>query len=334
VRRMGHGRSLWFVAPGRVEIKPSTVPPLEDGDVLLRTIYSGISTGTELLAFRGELDPELAIDETIGALGGTFSYPFRYGYSCVAVVEESRSNARRGDVVFVFHPHDDLFVAPAAHVIPLGSVNAREATLYPYVETALQITLDAGPVLDDTVVVIGLGVVGALTSVLLQRAGAHVVAVEPRAARRAVAASMGVPAVEPDALPDALAAAGRPTHVPLVIESSGNPDALAGALPLLAHEGMALVASWYGTKPVTLPLGQEFHRRRLTIRSTQVSTIPARLSDRWDVDRRRRSAVAFLDELPLDRLASHEFPFEDAAEAYRALDAGEMGVVHAALRYA
>jgi threonine dehydrogenase-like Zn-dependent dehydrogenase len=189
-------------------------------------------------------------------------------------------------------------------------------------------------VLDDTVVVIGLGVVGALTSVLLQRAGAHVVAVEPRAGRRDVAASMGVPAVEPDALRDALAAAGRPRDVPLVIESSGNPDALAGALPLLAHEGTALVASWYGTKSVTLPLGQEFHRRRLTIRSTQVSTIPARLAGKWDVDRRRRSAVGLLDELPLDRLATHEFAFEDAGEAYEALARGEMGVVHAALRYA
>ena len=322
---------MWFVAPGAVEIRSSPLPPLDDGDVLLRTIYSGISTGTELLAFRGQLDPELPIDETIGSLGGTFRYPFQYGYSCVAVVEQSRSEVRRGDVVFVFHPHEDLVVAAAGNVIPLGSVDAREATLYPYVETALQITLDAGAVLDDTVVVFGLGVVGTLTSVLLQRAGARVVAVDPQADRRAVAARIGVPAAAPDDLPGAL---GDDPRVPLVIESSGNPDALGRALPLLAHEGTALVASWYGTKPVTLPLGQEFHRRRLTIRSTQVSTIPARLADRWDVDRRRRAAVALLDELPLSALATHTFAFEDAADAYRALDAAEPGLVHAALRYA
>ena len=150
--------------------------------------------------------------------------------------------------------------------------------------------------LDDTVVVFGLGVVGALTSLLLQRAGARVVAVEPRSDRRELAASIGVRAAAPDELPAAL---GGDRRVPLVIESSGNPDALGRALPLLAHEGTALVASWYGTKPVTLPLGQEFHRRRLTLRSTQVSTIPARLADRWDVERRRRAAVALLDELPL-----------------------------------
>jgi 2-desacetyl-2-hydroxyethyl bacteriochlorophyllide A dehydrogenase len=329
---MGCGRSLWFVAPRRVEIISTALSPLEDGQVRLRTYYSGISTGTELLAFRGELDPELPVDESIGALGGTFRYPFRYGYSCVAVVEESRAALRRGDVVFAFHPHEDLFVAAADDVIPLGAVNAREATLFPYVETALQITLDAGPVLDDTVVVFGLGIVGALTSLLLQRAGARVVAVEPRPDRREMAATIGVRAAAPDEMPAAFG--GELPPVPLVIESSGDPDALGRALPLLAHEGTALVASWYGTKPVTLPLGQEFHRRRLTLRSTQVSTIPARLADRWDVERRRRAAVALLDELPLGGLASHEFAFDEAAEAYEALDDGRTGLVHAALRYA
>jgi 2-desacetyl-2-hydroxyethyl bacteriochlorophyllide A dehydrogenase len=329
---MACGRSVWFVAPRRVEIRSTDLSPLEDGQVRLRTYYSGISTGTELLAFRGELDPQLPVDETIGALGGTFRYPFRYGYSCVAVVEESRSALRRGDVVFAFHPHEDLFVAAHDDVIPLGAVNAREATLFPYVETALQITLDAGHVLDDTVAVFGLGVVGALTSLLLQRAGARVVAVEPRPDRRAMAATIGVRAVAPDEMPAALG--GESPPVPLVIESSGNPEVLGQALPLLAHEGTALVASWYGTKPVTLALGHEFHRRRLTLRSTQVSTIPARLADRWDVARRRRAAVAMLDELPLGALASHEFAFEDAGEAYRALDEGRPGLVHVALRYA
>ena len=115
---MGSGRSLWFVAPGQVEIRSTTLPPLEDGQLLLRTMYSGISTGTELLAYRGELDPDLPVDETIGALGGTFRYPFRYGYSCVGVVEETRATLRRGDVVFVFHPHDDRFVADATERDP------------------------------------------------------------------------------------------------------------------------------------------------------------------------------------------------------------------------
>jgi threonine dehydrogenase-like Zn-dependent dehydrogenase len=121
--------------------------------------------------------------------------------------------------------------------------------------------------------------------------------------------------------------------VPLVLELSGSPAALAGALDMLAHEGTALVGSWYGRRPVELPLGGAFHRRRLTIRSSQVSTIPAALSAHWDLARRRRVAVALLGELPLAALATTEFGFAEAAAAYQALDSQEPGVFHVALRY-
>ena len=145
-----------------------------------------------MLAYRGELDPELAVDETIGVLGGTFRYPFRYGYSCVGVVEESRGDVGVGTRVFSFQPHQDRFVAGDADVVPLGAVDDRAATMFPLVETALQISLDAGGVLGDRVVVYGLGAVGALTCLVLQRAGADVVAVEPRASRRDRLSRLGV----------------------------------------------------------------------------------------------------------------------------------------------
>jgi threonine dehydrogenase-like Zn-dependent dehydrogenase len=121
--------------------------------------------------------------------------------------------------------------------------------------------------------------------------------------------------------------------VPLIVEVSGDPRALASALPLLAHEGTALVASWYGSKPVNLHLGAEFHRRRLTIRSTQVSTIPSRLSGRWTLKRRREHVMRLLGELPLKRFATHEFPFSRAADAFAALDRGDEDLMHAALTY-
>jgi len=121
--------------------------------------------------------------------------------------------------------------------------------------------------------------------------------------------------------------------VPLVVDATGSPPALAYALDLLAHEGEVLVCSWYGTKEVRLPLGGAFHRRRLSIRSTQVSTIPALISGRWDVARRRHAAMRLMTELPLKLLATDEVPFEHAGEAYAALDRGDQGVMHVALRY-
>ncbi len=114
---MSSGRSLWFDAPRRVDIRPSDLSPIGEGEVLVRTSFSGISAGTEMLAYRGELDPELPLDETIGALGGTFRYPFRYGYSCVGVVEASRSDLPEGALVFAFQPHQDAFVAKAGDVV-------------------------------------------------------------------------------------------------------------------------------------------------------------------------------------------------------------------------
>ena len=324
-------RALVFVGPGRVELRDVDAGEPGDGDVVVRTAYSGISAGTEMLAYRGELDPGLVLDETIASLGGTFAYPFPYGYSCAGVVESGAM--AQGTPVFAFHPHQDRFVAAGADVVPLGDVGLRQATLFPLVETALQVSLDAGSVVDEVVVVSGLGAVGLLTALLLGRAGGRVVAAEPRAWRRAAAAALGVEACPPDRMADRVAAETDGRGVALVVEASGNPEALAGALPWLAHEGTALVASWYGAKPVTLPLGAEFHRRRLSIRSTQVSTIPAHLSGRWTVPRRRRAAGRLLGELPVRALATHEFPVSEAAAAFAAIDRGEEGLLHAALWY-
>ena len=328
------GRALWFVAPRTVEIRPTSLPPLGVGQVLVRTVCSGISAGTEMLAYRGQLDAEMAVDETIGSLGGTFRYPFQYGYSCVGHVEASRSDCPIGQLVFAFHPHQDRFLITASELVGLPAMDPRTATLLPFVETALQITLDAGEVFEETVVVVGLGVVGLLTVALLQKAGAGVIAVEPQPWRRDLASTLGATAVPPDEVTAAIEAAGRPDGVALVIEASGNPDALPGALRLLAHEGTVLVASWYGVRDAVLPLGDRFHRRRLTIRSTQVSTIPAQLSSRWDRRRRQRCAVDLLASLPLDDLATHGFPFEEAAEAFAVVDAPPPGLIHAALWYA
>jgi 2-desacetyl-2-hydroxyethyl bacteriochlorophyllide A dehydrogenase len=327
------GRAVTFVAPHRVEVREQNVPEPKDGQMLVRTLYSGISAGTEMLAYRAEIDPQLALDSSIPALSGRFSYPFCYGYSCVGRVERSRAAIAAGSVVFAFHPHQDRFVVDAGDVIPLGTIDPRLGTLLPLIETALQVALDAGDVLEQPVVVIGLGAVGILTAALLARAGARVIAAEPRPWRRGAAAAFGVAAVPPDELERTVTAKTDGAGVPLVVEVTGNPAALAAALPLLAHEGTALVASWYGVRPVTLPLGGAFHRRRLTIRSTQVSTIPACLAATWTRHRRRAAAHRLLDELPVQVLATHVFPFDDAATAYAAVDRGEPGLLHAALDY-
>jgi 2-desacetyl-2-hydroxyethyl bacteriochlorophyllide A dehydrogenase len=315
-------------------LQATDVLPPVDGEVLVRTRWSGISGGTEMLAYRGELDPDSPRDETIASLGGRFEYPFAYGYSCVGEVVASRTRRiPEGMTVFGFHPHQDVFTAAATDVVGIEDVDDRVATLFPLVETALQVALDAGPRLGEPVVVSGLGPVGILVAAMLQRSGATVVGTDPRADRREAASGFGILALDVTGMDEVVDAMTAGAGVPLVVEASGHPPALAHALDLLGHEGEALVCSWYGTKAVSLPLGGAFHRRRLRIRSTQVSTIPSHLSARWDVARRREAAMDLLRELPVKLLATHEVPFERAADAYAALDRAEPGMMHVALRY-
>jgi 2-desacetyl-2-hydroxyethyl bacteriochlorophyllide A dehydrogenase len=326
-------RAVHFVAPRRVELREVEVPDPPEGHILVATEWSGISSGTELLAYRGEIDPDLPLDETLGALAGTFAYPFRYGYSAVGRVVRPAAPFQEGQRVFAFHPHQDRFVADVREVVPVDHLDPRAATLYPMVETALQVSLDAAPRLGETAVVVGLGAVGILVAALLARTGAVVLGSEPEPARRAAARAFGVRALDPDDVSEAVAAETSGQGTDLVVEASGNPGALASSLGLLAHEGTALVCSWYGTKPVALPLGAEFHRRRLALRSTQVSTLPAALTARWDRRRRAELAWRLASGLPLSVLATHAFPFEQAAEAYACADRKDDGLIHATLRY-
>ena len=328
-------RAVWFTSPESVAIRSLPLCPVEEGEVLVRSTYSGVSPGTEMLAYRGELDPDLPIDETIGALSGTFRYPFRFGYSVVGVVEQSRSSISEGTQVFAFHPHQDRFSVAAADLIPMDGFRARQATLFPLVETAFQITLDAGLEAGDRVTIMGLGPVGALTALLMARSGVDVIGVDPLPWRRAALEAVGQDGLRVVALESVRASAEAEgwTPVKVVIEASGNPDAASLGLRLLSHEGTLMVASWYGTRDVAMPLGREFHRRRLSITSTQVSTIPARLAGEWDKLRRRAAVAELMAELPLSLFATHTFPFESASEAYAAIHHQREGLVHAALAY-
>src|SRR5215468_160647 len=156
-------RALFHTAPRRVEIRELPTPRPAAGEVLVRTMCSGISGGTERLVYRGEVPADMALDDTIDALGGTFSYPFAYGYACVGEVAES------GQAVFAFHPHQDVFAARAGELIPLPPIDPASATLLPLFETASQVTRDAGTGDLDRVIVLGGGGLGLLTGMLVQR---------------------------------------------------------------------------------------------------------------------------------------------------------------------
>lgn len=316
--------SVWFPRARAVELRDEPLPATAPGEVRVRAIASAISHGTEMLVYRGEVPADLALD--LPTLRGGFDFPIKYGYASVGRVVEVGAGVESiamGALVFVHHPHQNEYVVDADLAFPLpDGVDPEAATLLANLETATNVVLDAHPHLGARVVVLGQGVVGLLVTQLLRRAGASlVVAVDPIAMRRELARRRGAhEAVAPDGALAAVRDLTGGVGADMAIEASGKPAALAAALDLVAFQGTIVVCSWYGAKPVALPLGAAFHRRRLRLVSSQVSNLDPGLAPRWDRARRLAFARSLLAEADLSRLITHRFPLAAAADAYRLVE--------------
>ena len=317
-------RALWFPERRRVDVRDETVAPPAPGEIRVRTVLSALSHGTERLVFRGEVPPDLALD--LPTLAGSFAFPIKYGYAAVGRIVDVGAGVTAfttGDLVFALHPHQTVFNIPAHLAVSMPAGIAPEAAAFTAnLETAINIVHDTPLHFGETAVVFGQGVVGLLVAQVLRLAGArHVFAVEPSPVRRTLSEGVGVRAAfAPDDAAAAILAAndGRPPDV--VVEVSGNNAALQTAIDLVADDGTVVVASWYGTKPVTLMLGGHFHRGRVRLRSSQVGQLNPDLGRRWDHARRMDTVRALLPTLKLTPLVTHHIPFAQAAEAYRLMD--------------
>ena len=328
---------VWFPRAREVELRPEAVPDVGPHDVRVRTLVSALSHGTEMLVYRGEAPSGLALD--LPTLDGSYGFPIKFGYASagrvIAAGVEVR-DVRVGDTVFVHHPHQDEYVVPAASVIRLpAGIDPERAVFFANTETAVNIMLDAHARSGDAVAIFGQGVVGLLVTQLLRRAGVTVVAVDPVSRRRELALRLGaqVAVAPPDAV-NAIRDLTRGRGADLAIEVSGNVAALQQAIDVTAFQGTIVVASWYGTKPVTLDLGGRFHRARLRLVSSQVGSVDPALAPRWDRARRTARAVSLLTELELAPLVSRRFPYTRASEAYALVDAHPDDVVQVLLTYA
>ncbi|TYT61860.1 zinc-dependent alcohol dehydrogenase [Natrialba swarupiae] len=335
-------RRLYFTAPRTVEIRSRSVPRPGPESVRVRTLVSAISAGTEGLIYRGEAPPSLPADEALEAFDGDLSFPLSYGYAAVGevvAVGEDVPDRWLGRRVFAYNRHESAFLANPEDllVVPEG-VATREAALFATLETAVTLLLDGAPLLGERVVVVGQGVVGLSTVALLAETPLEtLLTVEPREKRRRISETFGADrSVDPgrgDLRERFEAIAGDGVRADLTYELSGNPDALDDAVAVTGFDGRVLVGSWYGTKPVTADLGGRFHRDRIEIRSTQVSTIDPRLSGRWSRERRHRITWDWLRRLDLESLCTHDVPFEDAGGAYELLEERPDEVIQVLLTY-
>lgn len=312
-------QACWVTGPRQAQIRPETLAALGADEVRVRTLHSGVSRGTEGLVYRGEVPASEAQRMRAPFQVGDFPWPVKYGYVAVGVVEAGPA-ALLGRTVFCLHPHQTVFQVPASAVTPLPEgVPAARAVLAANLETAINALWDAAPRLGDRISVVGGGTVGLLLAWLAARLpGTEVQLVDPVAAREPLARALGAHFALPDE--------ARP-EADLVLHASGQPAGLATALGLAGFEATVLELSWYGSRSVALPLGEAFHARRLTLRSSQVGQVATAQRARWSHARRLRLALSLLREPLLDRLITHHADFHELPQVLARLSAGDTDTI-------
>ena len=312
----GHAKSLWCEAPGRYGLRDVELPVQGADQVLVRALHSCVSRGTERLVFKGRVPASEAERMRCPFMDGDFSFPVKYGYALVGVVDDGPPEIA-GQPCFLLHPHQTRMVVPkdALRLLPTA-LPPRRATLAANMETALNVAWDCGASMGDRVLILGAGVVGLLLARLVaQIPGAEVVVCDQDPGKRAAAEAMGAVFCEPGALTPPFDVA---------VNATGVGTALQTAIDVMGREGRIVEASWHGTAQSVLELGGAFHSQRLSLVSSQVSVIPPVRAPRWDYGRRFAAVTRLLDDPALDALFTHTVAFDDAPTALPPLmDDGE-----------
>ncbi len=322
-------RSVIFQSPGRVETVHDDASEPDGGEVLVAVELSAISAGTELLIYRGLAPPDMPLDAALPALAGSFRFPLRYGYAAAGTVTAAGRRvdpAWIGRRVFGFCPHASHFLAEPTGLVPIPEdIGWRDAVFLANMETAVTLVMDGMPAVGEHAVVFGQGVVGLLTTgVLAAFPLAALLTVEPLGSRREASLHAGAHAVFDPAqaheLMDHLSRTTGTRMADLVFELSGHPPALDAAIAAAGFGARVVVGSWYGAAPTALTLGGRFHRSRIRLIASQVSTLPPAFMARWTKSRRLNTAWDLIGRAHPSVLITHEFPVERAGEAYALLD--------------
>lgn len=319
-------RAFWTVAPGRGELREETLAAPGPDDVVVETLYSGISRGTESTVFHGRVPSEEYQRMRAPFQAGEFPGPVKYGYASVGRVVHGPTTLH-GRTVFALYPHQTHYVVPAraVHVVP-SAVPAGRAVLAANMETALNAVWDAAVAPGDRVTVVGGGTVGCLVAWLAGRiAACEVELVDVVEGRAATAVALGVAFATPSR---------AATNRDVVLHASGSSAGLDTALAVAGFESTVVELSWYGDRDVHAALGKAFHVQRLTLKSSQVGHLPADRRGRWTHTRRLATALALLADSALDVLISGESHFDDLPALMPQVTADEGGTLCHRVRYA
>ncbi len=299
-------KALWYVAPGKAELRNEPVDAPVAGMAQVRMLYSGISRGTERLVLAGKVGESEWQRMRAPMQAGNFPFPIKYGYCAVGTVTAGPETLR-GKTVFCLHPHQDVFNVPVDRltVVP-DAVPARRATLTANMETALNALWDSGAGPADRIAVVGGGIVGLLVAHLAARLpGASVTLVDVDASRAVLAHQLGARFATPN---------DAPRECDIVFHTSAVAAGLDTAITLAGEEATIVEMSWYGSGPTGVHLGGAFHSRRLKLLSSQVGKVSPGRRIRWDYARRLEAALKLLEDPRLDALVTEEVAFAEAPQ--------------------
>jgi 2-desacetyl-2-hydroxyethyl bacteriochlorophyllide A dehydrogenase len=326
MRRVGReARAFWLREAGVGELRPVSLPERDAGDVLVRTLWSGVSRGTETLVFSGRVPASQYSAMRAPFQEGDFPAPVKYGYLNVGVVEDGPDELL-GRTVFCLYPHQTRYVVPADAVLPVPEdVPPRRAVLAGTVETAVNALWDAPPLIGDRVCVVGAGMVGCCVARLAGRLpGVQVTLVDVDPARAEQARALGVAFATPD---------DAPREQDLVFHASATAAGLQRCLELLRPDGTVVEMSWYGDAQVPVPLGGAFHSQRLTIRASQVGAVPPGRRASRSLAERRAVALELLRDAAFDTLLTGSSPFEELPEVLARLADGRLAALCHTISY-
>ncbi len=331
-------QQLWFTAPQQVEVREQQLSAPAAGEVLVQTLCSAISAGTELLVYRGQLPADISLDATLVNLQQSTAYPLQYGYASVGrVVALGREvdASWRDALVFAFQPHASHFLTTPANLIRVPDGIEPEAALFlANMETAVNLVQDGQPAIGEKVVVLGQGIVGVLLLQLLQQFPlAQLAAVDALADRRQRALAIGANTVaDPTAVAELQHALSN-NGADLVYEVSGVPTALNLAITLSGYASRIVIGSWYGNKSAAIELGGAAHRNRLQLITSQVSTLAPALSGRWDKQRRFDVAWQMIRQLNPQQWITQRAALTDASTLYQQIHNGRADLLQAVFTY-
>jgi 2-desacetyl-2-hydroxyethyl bacteriochlorophyllide A dehydrogenase len=319
--------AVYFTGVKKVEVREEKIPVIGEQEVLVRALSSVISSGTEMLFYYGFVSAEAPMDEKIPLLTRHAEYPFKHGYAVVGKVigrGEKVDPIWNDRLVFAFHPHESFFSAKPGDLIVIDNLEVEDAVFTANMETAVNLIMDGRPVIGENVVVFGQGVVGLLTTSLLAMIPIRrLVTIEIHEKRRAMSIGSGAHAsLDPGKLD-----VSEPTDhlfggekADLVYEITGNSEALEKAIQLTGFGGRVIIGSWYGTEKRKVKLSSHFHRHRIKLISSQVSTLAPEFTGSWTKQRRLDITQEMIHRIRPSRLITHRIPVQEANKAYRLLE--------------